>query len=75
MNREQLHLLERELAKWPSVTYEVVKEGRSRHPKIVLEYGECRRFVVFSSTYVGHRALKNNVSNLRRVLRDMGVTQ
>ena len=75
MNREQLHLLERELAKWPSVKYEVVKEGRSRHPKIVLDYDGCRRFVVFSSTYVGHRALKNNVSNLRRVLRDMGVPQ
>lgn len=72
MIREQIRMLERELEQWPKVKYEVEKEGRSRHPKLWLEYEGRRRFVVFSSTYVAHRGLKNNISNLRRVLRELG---
>ena len=69
MDRPLEHL-EKELRRWPAVEYDVELSGR--HPRIVVRYGGAERFVPFSSTKVGHYGLMQKVTQLRRVLRELG---
>lgn len=65
-----LELLERELQRWPGVKY--VVEPSSTHPKLRLSYEDKGRFLPFSKTKVASRGALNKVTELRRVLRDLG---
>lgn len=65
-----IDLLEKELRAWPGVTYEVVDERP--HPKLLVACNNTRRFLPFSGTSVDRRGMLNKVTQLRRLLRDMG---
>ncbi len=65
-----LEQLEKELSRWPGVNYRAEHAGR--HPKLWVEYKGEKRFVPYSSTKVGHYGLMQKVTQLRRVLREMG---
>lgn len=67
---ESLDFLKRELERWSGVEYGV--EDVRPHPKLRIEYAGARRFLPFSSTRVDRRGLLNKVTELRRMLRDMG---
>lgn len=67
------YVLEREIRKWPGVTYSI--EPSKVHPKLRLRYRESERFLPFSKTRVDPRGMLNKVTQLRRVLRDMGAAQ
>ncbi len=67
-----LAALRAELRNWPGVTYRVTHRGR--HPRLILSYGGHEQFVPFSCTKVGHYGLMQKVTQLRRTLTDMGVT-
>jgi hypothetical protein len=62
--------LEKELRAWPGVTYEVA--ANRPHDRLYVEYGGQRRFLPFSSTPVGRRGMLNKVSQLRRLLHELG---
>jgi hypothetical protein len=68
--REQQKMLETELSKWTGFSWNIQHGGR--HTKIVLHRGEQRRACPFSLTPVPYRALLNNVTQLRRALREIG---
>lgn len=67
-----LEMLVKELRRWPGVTYRADPSGR--HPRLWVEYGSEKRFVPYSSTKVGHYGLMQKVTQLRRMLRDMGAS-
>lgn len=69
-----LPLIERELRLWPDVTYSLDTHSK-RHPRIVLQHGDTRRFLCYSSTKVQSRGLLNKVSELRRTLHEIGATR
>jgi hypothetical protein len=66
-------MLEAELSKWTGFNWEYQHGGR--HTKIVLKVGERQRKCPFSLTPVGHRALLNNVTQLRRALNEIGAVR
>jgi hypothetical protein len=65
-----LDALEQELRAWSGVTYEVA--DTRPHPKLYVQYSEQRRFLPFSSTSVEGRGMRNKVSQLRRLLHELG---
>jgi len=65
-----LDKLHKELRAWPGVTYEV--DNTSHHPKLRVRYAGTERFLPFSSTSVDERGVRNKVSQLRRLLRELG---
>lgn len=65
-----LDLLRKELERWHGVAYSV--DRTTRHPRLWVEYGGTRRFVPFSSTQVGKYGLMQKLTQLRRVLREIG---
>lgn len=65
-----LDTLRKELECWQGVAYSVDKTGR--HPRIWLEYRGMRRFIPYSSTPVGKYGLMQKVTQLRRMLREIG---
>lgn len=67
-----LEALRKELKRWPTVDYTVDMSGR--HPRIIVSYGGVERFVPFSSTKVGRYGLMQKVTQLRRMLREIGAT-
>lgn len=67
---DSLEKLKQELQRWDGVGYEVIRTHR--HPRIYLSWNNSRRFINYSSTKVDPRGLMNKVSELRRMLRDMG---
>lgn len=71
--REQQKMLETELSKWTGFSWAIEHGGK--HSKVVLHRGEQRRSCPFSLTPVAHRALLNNVTQLRRALREIGATK
>ena len=68
-----LELLRKELERWEGVAYSVDKTGR--HPRLWVAYKGEKRFIPFSSTHVGHYGLMQKVTQLRRVLREIGATR
>jgi len=67
-----LEQLEKELRRWPGVNYRANPIGR--HPRLWVEYQGEKRFVPYSSTKVGHYGLMQKITQLRRMLREMGAT-
>jgi hypothetical protein len=65
-----LEQMEKELARWPGVNHRVERSGR--HPRVWVEYRGEKRFVPFSSTKVGHYGIMQKITQLRRVLREIG---
>ena len=65
-----LDTLRKELERWQGVAYSVDKTGR--HPRIWLEYRGVKRFIPYSSTPVGKYGLMQKVTQLRRMLREIG---
>jgi hypothetical protein len=47
-------------------------EDRGRHARIVLARGERRRFVTISRTPSDYRAERNQIRDVKRVIREMG---
>lgn len=70
---ESLEFIKRELERWEGVTYGV--EDVRPHPKVRIEYAGMRRFLPYSSTRVDRRGVLNKVTELRRLLREMGATR
>jgi hypothetical protein len=65
-----LEFLRKELECWRGVAYSVDKTGR--HPRLWVECSGQKRFIFFSSTTVGKYGLMQKVTQLRRVLREIG---
>lgn len=62
--------LEQELRRWEGVTWRDDRAGR--HPRLHLTGPTGKtRFLVYSLTSVEWRAVRNKVSELRRVLREL----
>lgn len=59
-----------ELEHWPGVTYKF--EGGSKHPRIVLSYKMRSRWHTLPSTASDHRAIRNSISHIRNLLRELG---
>jgi len=70
MSSNSLELLRKELERWQGVACPVEKTGR--HPRLWVEYRGTKKFVPFSSTHVGKYGLMQKVTQLRRVLREIG---
>lgn len=70
IDRDFVSMLESELDHWPGVTYAV---ERNKHNRIHLSHNGQRRFVVVAVTASDYRAHRNNITYVRRVLREMGV--
>jgi len=66
-----LPYLTREIHRWPDVAYEVDVRTKT-HPRIVLKCGDEQRFLCYSKTRVQTRGIMNKVTELRRVLREIG---
>lgn len=64
---------ERELTRWPNVTFRY--EPRGRHKSLILQYGTKNRFVIFSDTPTNRRAVLNNVSTMKKVLAGLGAVR
>lgn len=65
-----LERLERELKRWPEVEYWV--DYAPRHPRLWVKRGDNTRFIPFSTTKVGRYGLMQKLTQLRRVLRQLG---
>lgn len=68
-----LEKLEQELERWPGVTHRAERTGR--HPRLWLEYQGEKRFIPYSSTQVGHYGLMQKLTQMRRILREIGATR
>ena len=60
-----------ELDKWHGVLGHRFEYG-GKHQRLVVETESGSRFVTLSLTASDHRATKNKVSDLRKVLRELG---
>lgn len=65
-----LEYLKKELQRWPGVDHRAEHSGK--HPRLWVAYKGEKRFVPFSSTQVGKYGLMQKVTQLRRVLREIG---
>lgn len=72
-NSNSLELILKELERWPGVTHRAEHVGR--HPRIWVRYGDNEKFVTFSTTQVGRYGLMQKVTQLRRLLREIGATR
>lgn len=61
--------LERLLAEYPGVSYEI--ETTSKHKKLRLHYEGRSKLVVMSSTTNDRRAVKNRICDTKRMLREL----
>lgn len=60
-----------ELEKWDGVTDHRFEYG-GKHQRLIVETASGSRFVTLSLTASDFRATKNKVSDLRKVLRELG---
>lgn len=60
-----------ELERWDGVTDHRFEHG-GKHPRLVVETARGSRFITLSLTASDQRATKNKVSDLRKVLRELG---
>jgi hypothetical protein len=61
--------IEREVARFPGVR--VTFEDRSRHTLVRVTFRDGSRLVTISSTASDHRALKNQIGDVRRAIREL----
>jgi hypothetical protein len=59
-----------ELRRWPNVKFKQV--GRGRHQSVVISHGDEQRSIFYSGSPVERRAVLNNITMARRVLRSIG---
>lgn len=71
MDRTTQKALLAELEKWDGVIGHRLEYG-GKHQRLVVETEKGSRFVTMSLTASDHRATKNKVSDLRKVLRELG---
>lgn len=69
MNTEILKLIQRELDRHEGLDYHFSK--RRKHPSVVVRVGGRSRFWVFTSTRTDRRGMRNAVTGLRRVIRQL----
>lgn len=60
-----------ELEKWDGIVGHSFEMG-GKHPRLVVATSNGRRFITLSLTASDFRATKNKVSDLRKVLRELG---
>lgn len=63
--------LETELAKWKGVVGHHFESG-GKHPRLVVWTAGGRRFLPYTTTHIDPRGMRNKISDLRRVLRELG---
>jgi hypothetical protein len=68
-----LEILEKELDRWPGVNHRAEHAGR--HPRLWVEFHGEKRFVPFSTTQVGKYGLMQKLTQMRRVLKEIGATR
>jgi hypothetical protein len=61
--------IEREVARFPGVRIEFEEGGR--HIRAKVSFREGSRIVTISSTASDHRALKNQIGDVRRAIREL----
>lgn len=66
--------LEIELAKWKGVVGHHFESG-GKHPRLVVETANGRRFLPFTTTATDPRGMKNKIRDLRHVLRELGAVK
>lgn len=71
MDRTTKKALRAELDKWDGVVGHHFEMG-GKHQRLVVETDRGSRFVTLSLTASDFRATKNKVSDLRKVLRELG---
>ena len=71
MDRRTKDELVREIGRWSGVTDHRFEHG-GKHVRLVLTTAKASRFVTMSLTASDHRATKNKISDLRKVLRELG---
>jgi hypothetical protein len=71
MDRHTQKELLKELDRWHGVTGHRFEHG-GKHTRLVVETPRGSRFVTMSLTASDFRATKNKVSDLRKVLRELG---
>lgn len=71
VDRTAQKALVEELKQWDGVLGHHFEHG-GKHPRIVVETATGSRFVTLSLTASDRRATKNKVSDLRKVLRELG---
>ncbi len=71
VNRTTQKALLAELEQWDGVIGHGFERG-SKHSRLIVETARGSRFVTLSLTASDFRATKNKVSDLRRVLRELG---
>jgi hypothetical protein len=71
MDRRIRKELEKELGRWSGITGHSFKQI-GKHPRLVINTADDSRFVTMSLTASDHRATKNKIGDLRKVLRELG---
>ena len=71
MDRHAKRELIKELGKWSGVASHNFERG-GKHERLVVATEKGSRFVAMSLTASDHRATKNKISDLRKVLRELG---
>lgn len=72
-HREKRGLLD-ELSNWKGVKDYRFEMG-GKHRKLVVETVSGSRFITFSVSPSDGRAARNRITNLRKILRELGATQ
>lgn len=70
---EVINLCLSEIENWPGVQH-VLDQGK-RHHKLKLTYNGSSRTIPMPSTPSDHRAAKNQVMYIKRLLRDLGASR
>ncbi len=70
MNKQYLAETQREISEWPDVS--MTQEAGGKHDRVILHYQGESRIVVVSNSPSDVRGIKNHVSLVRRILKDMG---
>lgn len=71
MDRRTKEELVRELGRWSGITGHHFEKG-GKHLRLVVNTANASRFVTMSLTASDHRATKNKIGDLRKVLRELG---
>lgn len=71
MDRHTKEELIRELGRWSGITGHRFEQTR-KHVRLVVNTANASRFVTMSLTASDHRATKNKIGDLRKVLRELG---
>jgi hypothetical protein len=71
----QIDALEQELNRWPGVEWDYAPKGNNKHPKLLVFFQNQRRKMSLAFTPSDHRTALNTVSDLRKLLRELGASR